>query len=164
MVQFSAPWSRFLKIVSGSISVLLCLAFWFAAPTSTMNESAGFRTFLIVFPLAFLGIAALFIIRRYEINDEYVEIVRVVGRKKFRLDNIKSIEANPTAMDLSIRTFGNGGMYSFSGFFRTENLGGFRAYVSNKANSVVIQRKKGSPIVVSPHDPISFVEQVNARI
>ena len=164
MVQYSAPWSRFLKIVSGLISVILCAAFWLAAPTSSVDESVEFQAFLMAFPVLLLGISALFIIRRYEINGEFVEIVRVVGRKKFRLDNIASVEANPKAMDLSIRTFGNGGMFSFSGFFRNDTLGRYRAFASNKANAVVIQRKQGAPIVISPHDPQDFVDEVTARI
>lgn len=164
MIQYSAPWSRFLKIVSGSISVLLCGAFWFAGPTSSVDESAAFQIFLIVFPVLFLALSALFIIRRYEINAEYVEVVRYAGRKKFRIDNIESIQADPNAMDLSIRTFGNGGMFSFSGLFRNDKLGSYRAYVSDKSNSVIIQRKKGSPVVVSPHDPLDFVKQVKARL
>ncbi|MEM8856785.1 MAG: PH domain-containing protein [Chloroflexota bacterium] len=163
MVQFSAPWSQFLKVISAIISIVLCVAFWYSSVASD-EYSQGFQAFLIAFPVVLLGGSALFIIRRYEVTDEFIEVVRIIGRKKYRIDNIESVEADPTLMDLSIRTFGNGGMFSISGFFRNRRLGSYRAFVSNKSNAVVMHRKKGSPIVVSPDDPDAFVKEISSRI
>ncbi|MFT5193722.1 MAG: hypothetical protein ACI9EW_003503 [Cellvibrionaceae bacterium] len=164
MKHSAAPWGLFVKVISALITVLICTVFWLAAPISSDNESVAFRMFLILLPVLLLGSSALFIILRYEISSENIEVVRVVGRTKYRLDNIKSVEFEPTSTDLSIRTFGNGGLYSISGFFRNTQLGAYRAYVTNAANCVVIRRKQGSPIVLSPHDPIRFVEQVTLSI
>ena len=164
MTQFSAPWSRFLKVISAVISIVICVAFWFAAPTTTVNETVPFQTFLILFPVAMLGSAAIFIIRRYEVTDGHIEIVRIIGRTKYAIDNIETIAFEPKATALSIRTMGNGGLYSISGFFRNKELGAYRAYVTNSANTVVIRRKKGSPIVISPGEPTDFVDAVNDQI
>ena len=164
MRQFSAPWSRFLKVMSTIITVIICVAFWLAAPISSEVESFSFQLFLAILPVVILGSSAIFIIRRYEISNDDIEIVRIIGRTKYALDNIESIESNPKATELSIRTMGNGGLYSISGFFRNKQLGAYRAYVTDAENCVVIKRKKGSPIVISPDDPTEFVEQVRRLI
>lgn len=129
-----------------------------------MSEGVSFQIFLILFPLVLLGSSALFIIRGYEITAEHIEIARVIGRAKYALDNIDTIEFEPKSTALSIRTMGNGGLYSISGFFRNKQLGAYRAYVTDSANTVVIRRKKGSPIVISPGEPIDFVDEVTRRI
>ncbi len=164
MMRFSAPWSTFLKVVSGGITVLLLGAFWFAGPLSTVEESVAFQTFLIAFPFLLLGSSAIFIIRGYEIGPDKIEIIRIIGRVSYPIENIERIEFDPEATSFSMRMMANGGLYSYSGFFRNEKLGSYRAYVSNKANTVVLYRKKGSPIVVSPGEPEKFVEQVKSQL
>ena len=164
MRQFSAPWSRFLKVMSTIITIIVCVAFWLAAPISSEIESFSFQLFLALMPIIILGASAIFIIRRYEITDEHIEIVRIIGRTKYQIHNIESIEVDPKATELSIRTMGNGGLYSISGLFRNEKLGAYRAYVTNPENCVVIKRKKGSPIVISPDDPTEFAEQIKPLI
>lgn len=164
MTRFSAPWGRLLKIVSTLSTALVCGVFWLAAPTSSINESLLFQLFLISIPFFLLGSAALFIILRYEISPENIEIVRVVGRVKYPLASIESVEFQPKVTEMSLRTFGNGGMYSISGFFRNTHLGSYRAYVTNSANCVVLRRKQAGPIVISPGEPIEFVEQVKLAL
>lgn len=160
MMRYSAPWSTFLKVVSVGITLLLLGAFWFAGPISTVEESTPFQLFLFAFPVLLLGSSAIFIIRGYEISDDAVEIIRVIGRVSYPIDNIEQVEHDPEAMSFAMRMMANGGMYSYSGFFRNQKLGSFRAYVSNKENTVVLHRKKGSPIVISPGEPKEFVKQL----
>ena len=164
MSQFSAPWSRFLILTSAGVTVLMLVVFWAVPPISTVDESPAFLWFLYLLPVLLLGCAALFIVRGYEIVDENLEIIRVFGRKKYPIETIKSVEYNPAATDMSIRTMGNGGLYSFSGFFRNSYLGTYRAYSTNKMNNVVIHREKGYPIVISPGEPAEFIEAINSRL
>ena len=150
--------------MSTIITIIVCIAFWLAAPISSEVESFSFQLFLALMPVVILGSSAIFIIRRYEISDEHIEIVRIIGRTKYEIDNIESIEADPKATELSIRTMGNGGLYSISGLFRNKKLGAYRAFVTDAANCVVIKRKKGAPIVISPGAPTEFAEQVRRLI
>lgn len=164
MLWFNSPWSRFIKIISVIVTILIVGAFWFAAPISSEDESVPFQIFLYVLPFILLGGSAIFIIRGYEINGDYLEIVRVIGRKKYLISEFERAEADPEATSLSIRMMGNGGLYSFSGYFRNEKLGRYRAFVSDKANCVVLYRTSGVPIVVSPENPSEFAQQIQQRI
>lgn len=164
MSQFSAPWSRFLKLTSAGVTVLILGVFWTVAPISTVDESFAFKLFLYLLPIVLLGSSAIFIIRGYEIVGDNIEVIRVIGRAKIPIDTIERVEFNPAATDMSMRMMGNGGLYSFSGFFRNRYLGSYRAYVTNKMNNVVIYRKSGPPIVVSPGEPAEFIESINSRL
>jgi hypothetical protein len=67
-----------------------------------------------------------------------------------------------TAMKGSIRIFGNGGLFSFSGSFRNRKLGSYRAYVTDVKNAVVIKLPSGV-LVVSPDSPDRFVDAVRGK-
>ncbi|MFN7139357.1 MAG: PH domain-containing protein, partial [Limisphaerales bacterium] len=76
---------------------------------------------------------------------------------KFNLGELQSFAADPTAMDGSIRLFGNGGLFAFTGLFRNKKLGNYRAFATDPKRAVVL-RLKERVIVVTPDDPFRFVE------
>lgn len=164
MLWFDAPWSRFLKVVSAGITLLITGAFWLTIPISSIDESLQFKAFIIVLPILLLGASAIFIIRGYEIKDDQLEIVRIIGRKTYPISTFERAEPDPEATNLSIRMMGNGGLYSFSGYFRNQKIGRYRAFVTNKANCVVLYRKNGIPIVVSPESPHEFAEAIKQLV
>jgi len=59
----------------------------------------------------------------------------------------------------SIRLFGNGGLFSFSGFFRNQALGIYRAYVTDPALTVVLVFAERT-LVISPVQPEAFVKRL----
>jgi hypothetical protein len=61
-------------------------------------------------------------------------------------------------MRWSIRTFGNGGFFSFSGFYRNKLLGAYRAFVTDRHQTVVL-RYGGRTVVVSPSSPEEFAHE-----
>ena len=67
-----------------------------------------------------------------------------------------SIEPDPNAMKGSIRTFGNGGFFSFSGRFRNSQLGSYRAFATDPKRAVVIKTEKRT-FVITPQDPDDFI-------
>ncbi len=66
---------------------------------------------------------------------------------------------DPDALRGSIRLFGNGGMFSFTGLFRSPKLGRYRAYVTDPARTVTL-RFADRVVVVSPSDPAAFVRDL----
>jgi hypothetical protein len=58
--------------------------------------------------------------------------------------------------------FGNGGLFSFTGVFRSPKLGRYRAYVTDPARTVIL-RFAERIAVVSPEDPDAFVRDVSPR-
>jgi hypothetical protein len=75
---------------------------------------------------------------------------------------LESAQFEPNAMQWSIRTLGNGGFFSFSGFYRNKRLGGYRAFVTDRHQTVVL-RYSGRTVVVSPAAPEQFVQELVLR-
>jgi hypothetical protein len=79
------------------------------------------------------------------------------------LAGLQSASYEPRAMRWSLRTFGNGGFFSFSGFYRNRRLGAYRAFVTDLKRTVVL-RFLTRTIVVSPAAPEQFVLDVVAAL
>ncbi len=67
----------------------------------------------------------------------------------------------PTAMAGSLRIAGNGGLFSFTGWFWSRRLGRYRAFVTDPARSVVLKFSDRT-VVVSPDVPEEFVAALRA--
>jgi hypothetical protein len=161
-VRFHAPWGRALRVMS-LIGSAICLG---ASGLSffSMNRApvSGFMPAAVAcIPLSILAIAAFFTVRGFEISAHTLWIHRLGWATRVSLERLVSVERDPTAMNGSIRTWGNGGFFSFSGRFRNHKLGAYRAYVTDANNSVVIRSADGVT-VVSPESPDAFVNAVKA--
>jgi hypothetical protein len=60
----------------------------------------------------------------------------------------------------SLRLFGNGGLFSISGWFWNRRLGRFRAYATDQDRAVLLRYQNGDQIVVTPHDVQHFIVRV----
>lgn len=63
-------------------------------------------------------------------------------------------------MRRSIRTFRNGGLFSFTGFFRNKALGAYRAFVTDPHQTVVLHFPNRT-VLVSPSAPAEFVDDID---
>jgi len=100
--------------------------------------------------------AYLFKVQSYVITDQKIIITRPFSilNKEIFLSEIESVSIpNKADFNSTIRTFGNGGLFGYYGWFRNKKLGSFRMYATNKTNRVLIILKdnKGK-IVISPDD------------
>ncbi|MGL4400092.1 MAG: PH domain-containing protein, partial [Luteolibacter sp.] len=73
---------------------------------------------------------------------------------------LNSAEVMPKAMSKSLRTCGNGGGFSFTGWYWSKPLGFYRAFVTDLNRTVVLRFDKGT-VVVSPGAPEDFVMELN---
>lgn len=150
--EFTAPWGRALKVVSGGV-ILLFVGIAFAG--------RGDLGLFVLFPLLLL-LALPFIVRGYAVTDEKLIIQRPGWGTTFPLAGLQSVEVCPHALKGAIRLCGNGGLFSFTGLYRTKKLGSFRAFV-NDWNKTVVLRFPKRTIVVSPADPEAFVAAIKEQ-
>ena len=146
MATHSAPWSTSL-VVSSTLASALCLgvsAWTYVHPWPTHAFS--------VIPLAILAGAALFTIRGYEVTAGELCIRRLLWTDHLPLHDLQAVRIEPNVMRGSMRIFGNGGMFSFSGLYRNAALGTYHAYVTDPARTVVLMLPKRT-VVVSPASP-----------
>lgn len=160
----AARWSTLLKSVSIVTSLLLvgagCVLVW-AVPT--IGDS-HFLSELVGASLPVIAlIALLFVVINYEIDGRQLRVRRLLWHTRIDLAALLGVEADPAASQGSVRTGGNGGLFSFSGYFHSARLGSYEAYVTDWKNAVVV-RLRGRTIVVSPADPAAFVTALQAAL
>jgi hypothetical protein len=160
MTQFRAPWSKSL-IVASIFATLVCLgvayAFW-TLPAEPSFEPV--RLWLSLVPLAIILLCALFAVRGYSITNNALLIDRLFWTTRIPLTELQSVKFDPAATHRSIRTFGNGGFFSFTGYFRNKELGSYRAFMTDRRRAVVL-RFPSSVIVISPDRPEDFVSTIS---
>jgi hypothetical protein len=102
-------------------------------------------------------------IRGYAIADDAILIRRLFWTTRLDRNGLKSAEFVAKVMNKSLRTCGNGGGFSFTGWYWNKSLGFYRAFVTD-LNRTVVLRFGTRTVVVSPEDPEDFVEELNQGI
>jgi hypothetical protein len=116
---------------------------------------------MVVFPLCTLVTCALFTVQAYEIKDGALYVVRPIGTLLVT-DNVQSAQSDDEAMDGATRTWGNGGLFSISGWFNLPRYGKARLWVTDTSKLVVV---KGPEVtaVVSPSRRDEFLQALGGR-
>lgn len=121
----------------------------------------------IWFPAIFLNavwmITALFTVRGYRLKGQDLYIQRLFWETILDLSGLEQAYAEPEAFRRGFKTFGNGGLFSFSGYFRSKKLGPFRCWVTDKKRSVVLLIH-GKKLVISPDSPERFLSALGCNI
>lgn len=152
---FKAPWSRLL-IVMSIIGSVLCIGLGFVPhlriyPFAPLGFISVLMLLVVLMPLGCL----FFSVTGYTVENRWLLVHRLGWKTKIPLEELQSAVADPGAMDRSIRLFGNGGLFSFTGWYSNSQLGRFRAFVTDLKLAVVLTFPKRK-IVVSPERPEEF--------
>lgn len=165
--HFKAPWGRTLIIVSlfstlMFFAIAIVMANGGQQPWFISLPRVSSHTFAIVLLLLLPAGALPFIIRGYTITGSSILIHRLWWNTILPLKDILSVEAEPLVMNGSFRTCGNGGLYSFTGWYWSRELGRFHAYVTDLNRTVVVRMSRRT-VVLSPEDPEAFVRAITSR-
>lgn len=153
--HFTASWGKLLTGTSIGVVALI------GGATLAVAAAEG-NALPTLLPLALL-LAVPFMVRGYVVEGNILQVQRLLWTTPIPLKDLQSAEAVPNALRGSIRLFGNGGIFSFTGWFRSKALGKFRAFV-NDLNRTVVLRFPDRTMVVSPDDPAAFVQTANSTI
>lgn len=155
MKTFRAPWGKTLFWMSALFTVI-CIG----VTVVTLGALRDFKSPMLVvlqwLPLVLPFACVPFIVRGYVITDDAILIRRLFWSTRYERAFLRSAEIDSDAMKGSIRTCGNGGGYSFTGWYWSKRLGAYRCFV-NDLNRAVVLRFATRTIVVSPDDPRDFV-------
>ncbi|GAA5126006.1 hypothetical protein JIN84_14940 [Luteolibacter yonseiensis] len=156
MKTYKAPWGTALKVISGFL-VLLTIGL-VAGPLILPDVIPRFDSgwLLPVFVAALLP----FMVLGYEVTEEAILIRRPFWKTRLSRKGLMSATVEPRAMSRSIRTCGNGGGFSFTGWYWKSGMGTFRAYVTDLDRTVVLRFEKRT-VVVSPGEPEDFVDALS---
>ncbi len=158
MYTYGARWSIGL-VVTSCVATTACVAAGAGAGGSLfLSGRTGLAAGLWVFLAIILG-AALFTIRGYTVFPRVLLVHRLFWATRLSLDGLRSVSFEPGVMRWALRTFGNGGFFSFSGWYWNRQLGSFRAFVTDPKRAVVL-RLTERRIVISPDLPEQFVADI----
>jgi hypothetical protein len=119
-------------------------------PRKEFAFATAFGLFMLMIPV----IAFFYRPKAYVITDDALLIKRIAGNYRIPLSVIKSvIAASREDMRITIRTFGNGGLFGFTGHYRNSRFGRMRWFVSQRQNYLVIETSEGTKFVISPDEP-----------
>jgi hypothetical protein len=103
--------------------------------------------------------------RAYGFDKEYLFIGRMIAPLRIPLSEITNVRM-PDTKELSwaIRTFGNGGLFGYTGRYYTKHIGKMNWQCTRRSNFVVIERINKVPLIISPEEPAKFVFEFNQGI
>ncbi len=167
---FKAPWGKFLIVMTSiALTILLgCVVTGFFGIIGIITIRLD--EYYLLWNLLMFGIPGITIIstlflmiRKYEIQGSKLLIHRLGWKKVIDLSNIETVKADPKAVNSSIRLFGNGGLFAFSGIYRNKELGNYRIFATDFKNNVVIKTSEKT-YVITPENPETFVEKLKSLI
>ena len=158
--HFQAPWSGSLKLLSVLGGVAFAgagVALLIAPGPPPVARGAILAVFLLI-PV----LCALYTIRGYEIGRDALYVQRLLWRTRISLQGLQAVEADPEATRRSFRALGNGGLFSFSGWYRNKKLGPYRLCATDPRRSVVL-RFPTRIWVVSPDRTDEFIQAIKEK-
>lgn len=151
-MTYAAPWSRTVTLITSGIVVLM-VGIGLVMPHPLLSVAAW----------SSIPLFAAFAVRGYAIEGGELVIRFPLHTKRIALRGLEGAYHDPTAMARSLRVFGNGGVFGFTGHFRNASLGGYRAWVTDPERAVVLHLPD-QVVVVSPDRPNLFLEELTSRV
>lgn len=160
--RFQAPWSGLLWGMSiFTVVVLGGVAAAVVSKVPAVGSGLWAIAGVLAFSTALLVGCALFTIRGFRLDESALYVKRLFWETRIPLRSLANAWASPDAMKGSIRLFGNGGAFSFSGLYRNTRLGRYRVYATAPALSVVLELADKT-VVVTPGSPQRFLDRLAA--
>ena len=150
------------KIVTGLVLAIIGFVIYPLFKAESLPEiiTTGVVEFLLLGTMLF---AWLFAPRSYSIDNTTLIIHRIIRDKEIPLSSLKSITYFPEVKKgITIRTFGNGGLFGYFGRFYNDAVGNFRMY-SSKGSDFYILDLSDQKIGISP-DNKALIEMLQSRI
>ena len=154
----AAPWSTSLKAVSLLATIMLAAVSYSAyrVVPARAGFTHNFGLGVAMIPIVILVGCASFAVRGYSVDLTRLSVQRLVGSTTMSLTGLSRAWFDPDACKGSMRVVGNGGLFSFSGWFSSKRLGRYRLFATDFTRAVVLSLPSGN-VVISPAAPQAFV-------
>ena len=152
------PWDFLISIITIVFNALFVFCVWDAFQTGVLAFEI-ISLCIIIIPVLFLPI-------RLIVTDQKLSIIRLCGRVKIDVSDIKScviIKDSEEFFNNGARRFGSGGMYGVLGHFKHDRLGKMRCFVTHREQCFLVKTKSDRVFVISSpkrEKIVSFINQV----
>lgn len=148
--QFPVRVGRLLKWVSALTTLLLVgLAALFEFGNAPLPDRLRWISVAL---LALPAICLLFTVRGYRVDGSTLYVRRLLHETTIDLRQLRSAEVVPRVFDRALRVFGNGGLFSFSGWFWRRGQGLMAAYAMDIGPGLEL-RWDDRTVLLTPVDP-----------
>ena len=167
MKKFTSSLDQTSIIISWAIIILPLVIF--ITGYATWRKSGGesvaifFSTFTTV--ALVIVVAALYMLHTTEItvNSTSLTIERKIKPLTINFSDIKSVSLVPKKdMGFVMRTFGNGGVFGYTGMYYSKAYGSMTWYSTNRKSYVLIEKTNGKKLVITPDEPESMLREIHA--
>jgi Bacterial PH domain len=163
VAEFRAPWSRSVRLATTfSVSVLLLIPMIgiFARP----GAGGLWWSAMVGLPLLVLLTTLPFMVRGYVLTERTLEIRRLGWTTTLPLAGLEKASGDVELVRGSFRVFGNGGLFSITGWFWNRRVGFYRAYATDLSRAVFLKYRDRRPVLITPHDTQHFLVRVRKLI
>jgi hypothetical protein len=143
-----------LAVVS-AVATLLCVGVAVGAAVAGPRPVLWVAWLVLALPAACLP----FVVRGYAVAGKVLVIRRLGWETRRPLAGLREAFHDPEALRGSIRLCGNGGLFSFTGWYWNRRIGHYRAFLNDPRRTVVLRFERRA-VVVSPADPAAFLEEL----
>ncbi len=89
---------------------------------------------------------------------------RAMRTLRIPLGRLKAVHPLPRpAVDGALRLFGTGGLFGWAGRYRFRGLGSVSMHATNLDRLILIERRRGRPLLISPIDSGAFLSGVRQQ-
>jgi len=159
-----APWPASLKVTSAFSTILLTVigivAYNKALPFPGFTHTFGVGV-AFVFPVILIC-SILFMVTGYAVEGNTLHVERLLWSTSISLEGLSKAWQDSTICKGSIRIFGNGGLYSFTGIYYNKALGRYRLFATDLSKATVLVLPQRT-VVVTPLAPQIFIDYLHHR-
>jgi hypothetical protein len=109
--------------------------------------------------LALPALCLPFLVRGYRVDGSSLWVQRLFHANRIDLRGLRSVELRAKAFAGAIRTFGNGGLFSFTGRYWSRELGSVRAYAMDTGPALLLHWDDHK-VLLTPADPKALAERL----
>lgn len=157
--EFQCSLDRLSKVMTvlNILAIPAFLVYFFATDAETIGRST--YMLILVIPLSISLFLFPFSPRAVGVDSNGIYIRRIIGLKRITHDSIINVRLpEQEEMRGAIRTFGNGGLFGYTGYYRNSKVGSMLWYCTRRSNYVLVIRATGPVVVITPDDPKGFLD------
>ena len=156
-MDFNAPKSIWIKVITAVLAVGFVILI---ISTFVAEESAA----ALIFPMAIIilvfALSYYFSVTKYEISGNRIVVHRPFDSVTIPKGELTATRIYAKDIRMSIRTFGIGGVFSYTGTFWNSKFGSMTWYVTKMDNAVLLVDGRSNKTVISPDNPEKFIESL----
>lgn len=138
-----------LSIRQRIFSILIILLIVFALIPAWYNGMWVLVAALWVIILPAVGWSIAIIPRYTEVTEEQIIVKQIWGQLVFDRKEMEIVPIGKDDLKSSLRTFGNGGLFGYAGYFRNKKLGKYRMYVMRLKDLSLLTDRNGKKTVIN---------------